>query len=360
MPNPLQSDLEHVLDATRPLWDELRGGRLFITGGTGFFGCWLLETFCWACDELDLRAEALVLTRNPDAFVRKAPHLAAHPAVRLMPGDVRTFEFPRGEFSHIVHAATDSAASNVAPSDMLETVVEGTRHTLAFARHCGAAKFLLTSSGAVYGAQPAELTHVSEEYRGAPDTTDIRFAYGEGKRMAEMLCAIDAERFALQAKIARCFAFVGPYQPLDAHFAIGNFIRDALSGGPIEVRGDGSPYRSYLYAADLAIWLWTILFRGATARPYNVGSAADLTIEELAREVAAVVGNDVRDKQIDVHVHREFVPGARVERYVPEISRAAHDLGLEVRVDRREAILRTAVWNRIATGSAAGTKPVHS
>ena len=339
--NPLTEDLDHILSHTQGLWEELRGQRIFITGGTGFFGCWLLESFAWANDKLELNAEAVVLTRNPEAFAKKVPHLAGHRAIRCHVGDVRTFDFPEGPFSHVIHAATEASAKLNAenPLLMFDTIVEGTRRTLDFAVRAGARKVLLTSSGAVYGRQPPEMTHISETYGGGPDPLDPKWAYGEGKRAAEMLCSLYARGYGLEPKIARCFAFVGPYLPLDSHFAVGNFIRDALKGGPIVVKGDGTPYRSYLYAADLAIWLWTILARGRICHPYNVGCHEGVPIKNVADHVAKLIGG------ISIHVVKQLVSGQKSERYVPDVARAG-TLSLTAWIGLEEALRRTIKYYR--------------
>jgi dTDP-glucose 4,6-dehydratase len=341
MGNILAVDLDHILTQTRGLWEELQGKRLFITGGTGFFGCWLLESFIWANERFNLGASAVVLTRDPERFYLKAPHLARHPAVRLHAGDVCSFSSPEGEFSHIIHAAAEAIARPTHGQylQMLETIIQGTKHTLEFARSCGARKFLLTSSGAVYGRQPETLSHLPEDFPGGPNWVDYRGIYGEGKRVAELLGTLYAESYPLQVKIARCFAFVGPYLPLDIHFAIGNFIRDGLRGGPIRVAGDGTALRSYLYAADLALWLWKILFRGKSCRPYNVGSAEAISIADLAREVARAF-----HPAPSVEIGEAAVAGRPGERYLPDTRRAETELGLRCSFTLQESISRTVQW----------------
>jgi nucleoside-diphosphate-sugar epimerase len=339
--NPLADDLDRVLDESAGLWDGLRGARLFITGGTGFFGCWLLESLLWADARHGLGVKAVVLTRSPEGFATKAPHLAGHTSVRLHRGDIRDFTYPSGDFSHVIHAATEaSAALNAeAPRVMFDTIVEGTRRALDFARRSGAGRFLLTSSGAVYGKQPGEITHVAEDYPGAPDPTVPSSAYGEGKRVAEHLATLSHHEHGLGSVIARCFAFVGPHLPLDLHFAVGNFIRDGLAGGPIRVGGDGTPHRSYQYSSDLVVWLWTILLRGVPCRPYNVGSEESLSIADVARKVAEFFGTGWT-------VARAPTPGVAPARYVPSTVRARDELGLGFPIDFDQALARTVRWHR--------------
>jgi nucleoside-diphosphate-sugar epimerase len=342
MARPISStDLDLILRQTQTLWEPMRGQRLFVTGGTGFFGCWLMESFCYINRELHLNATATVVTRSPANFAAKAPHLTGDPHVQLLAGDVRDFEFPDGAFPFVIHAATEASARQAAevPLEMLSTILAGTERTLEFAATHGTGRFLLTSSGAVYGKQPSSITHLPESYAGAPDPLDPSSVYAEGKRAAELMCSLYQRKAGMECAIARCWAFCGPHLPLDAHFAIGNFIGNVLRKEPISIQGDGTPRRSYLYGADLAIWLWTMLFRAPSLTPINVGSDEDLSIVELAHKVAQIL-----DPNAVVRVAGSPVPGAAPSRYVPSVSRAKQLLGLEQTVSLEESIRRTAAW----------------
>jgi dTDP-glucose 4,6-dehydratase len=333
------ADLEHILTHTAEIWEDLRGGRLFVTGGTGVFGTWFLESLAAADEKHRLLVRAVVLTRDPDAFLRRRPHLKDRDALDYQAGDVRSFSPPAGKFSHVIHAATTSSAhpTQVEPEEMFETILEGTRRTLELARHAGVRKYLFISSGAVYGRHPRALGEIAEDDRGGPDPMDPASAYDEGKRAAELMCSLAHRAHGLETKVARCFAIVGPMVPLDAHFAVGNFLRDGLAGGPIRVGGDGTPYRSYLHTADLMVWLWTVLVSGRPGQAYNVGSDRALTIAALARKVADLFGTEVQ-------IARPAVSGQPPQRYVPSIRRARDDLGLDVRIDLDEALARTLQW----------------
>ena len=321
-------DLDHVLEYTQNVWKSLAGSRVFITGGSGFVGTWLLESLIHANDRMNLGISAAVLTRDPAAYSQSNPMVTRHSAVSILQGDVRTFAFPSGEFPYVVHAALP--ATEPEPHAM--------RHVLEFAATHGTRRFLFTSSGAVYGKQPPEVSHIPEDYSLGTEVT----AYGLGKRASESLLIGYARQYGFAAILARLFAFTGPRLPLDRKFAVGNFVRDVLAGGPIRIQGDGTPYRSYLYAADLAIWLWTMLIHGESSRPYNVGSGEAVSIAELAGIVAAATAPGT-----PIEIAQKPVPGAPALRYVPCVERAKTELGLKPVVPLEEGVRRMYEWAKL-------------
>ncbi len=335
----LQQDLDAVQASLAPLWNRLSGARIFMTGGTGFIGRWMLEALARA----NIDAEVVVLSRDPDGFAARAPHLARR--FTLLRGDVLDFAVPADQqkagFTHVIHAATDASAALNAqdPRRMFDTIVTGTRRALDLAQESGARRMLFLSSGAVYGIQPKEISHVGEDWHGGPDPLDPRSAYGEGKRAAEMLCAIYSRQFGLDVVGARIFALLGPLLSLDIHFAAGNFIRDAMAGRVIRIESSGQAQRSYLYIADLTVWLWTLLIAGAPGATYNMGSEEAVSIADLARRTAALLGAP------EVAVLGRPDPGWNPGRYVPSTARIRQDLGLTPTIGLDQAIRRTALHN---------------
>lgn len=337
---PIQ-DLDQVVDAVGPRWDRLRGQRLLLTGGTGFIGKWLLATFLHANRRLGLSACVVVLSRRPEAFLAEFPELRDSADVTWLSGDVREFALEGAVgCSFAIHAATDVVATT-SPAEILDICVVGTQRVLsAMASGTQASRVLLLSSGAVYGRTPPDVPTIPEEWQGAPDPLAPSSAYGEGKRVSELLCAMAAKaQPGLEVSIARCFAFVGPHLPLDKHFAIGNFIGAAVRGEDIRIQGDGTPLRSYLYAADLAHWLWVMLFDATSGHAYNVGGAEALSIGDLAHRVNRVLNGSGK-----VRIAQTPRPGVSPQAYVPSVVRIGVELGLTPSVDLDEAILRTARW----------------
>jgi len=332
-------DLDIAMTHVGTAWELLRGQNIFITGGTGFVGKWLLATLKRARQARQLDCKITILSRQPDDFARDRSFL--DPSwMKMCKGDVRNFIFPQGEHGVVIHAATDVARQSNS-KDMLETCSAGTERVLAFAKQADVKKFHLVSSGAVYGRQPNGMSAIPESYSWGDSATEDLDAYTLGKRQAELLTRNAQSQSECEFTISRCFATVGPMLPLDGRFAIGNFIRDILVGRNIQLASDGTSVRSYLYAADLAGWLWAIILRGRTGAIYNVGSPHAISIYDLAVRVAATL-----DSTAQVHLGSKMEPSLR---YVPDISLVSQELGLLQTVDLNRAIQRTAShydWKR--------------
>jgi nucleoside-diphosphate-sugar epimerase len=336
----IEEDVKSILKRTDALWPDLTKARIFLTGGTGFYGSWLIESFIQANLVHSLGAELVVLSRDPSAFFRRNPRLATANGVHLHQGDVSQFDFPEGHFSHVIHAASDlSSTQPKNPVALIETALNGCQRVTKLAAERGAKRFLFASSGAVYGPMAKGREHLNEEAPVSPMPIESKSAYMESKRLGELVCALECEKNGIAATIARGFAFMGPYLPLELPLAAPAFLKAALCGKEIVIQGNGKTVRSYLYGADLAIWLWTILLRGQHARPYNVGSDLPITISQLAKATATVCGS-----QASIRVLGHLQAHDTVEVYLPDISRSRDELGLDVFTPLEESLRRTALY----------------
>jgi UDP-glucuronate decarboxylase len=314
----------------------------FVTGGTGFFGKALLRHWISDHGNSEKPIHLALLSRSPENFKSSNPDLALLEGISFHSGDISDSEsLPINvRFDGIIHAATDSTSGqSLVPLTRFDQIIEGTRHLLDFAVASGAKRFLLTSSGGVYGPQPSQMERIPEDYTGMPEPLHASNAYSVGKRAAEHLCALYANKYGIEIVVARCFAFVGQDLPLDAHFAIGNFIRDALWSDEIIVNGDGSPLRSYLDQRDLANWLTKLLHFGQPGEAYNVGSGTAISIAELAHLV-----RDIVSPSKSVRILGNSVSNSVRNRYVPEVDKIKNELGLIATISLEQSIRDAAMF----------------
>lgn len=317
------------------------GHRLILSGATGFFGKNLLALLA-LLHRRGARFEVSGLSRDPQAFLQREPWAAAQPWLRLHAGRMDGVWPMSQAHTLMLHAATErDAAVRADAAGVFDGIVAGTRQALACAARCGVQRLLLTGSGAQYGAitPGPQGEGIDEAAAQACLPHQTGSAYGEGKRVAELLAALHAQAHGTAVIHTRCFAFVGPGLPLDGHFVLGNLIADALAGRPLTLRSDGSAVRSWLYGADLALWLLLLLLEAPGGTVVNVGSDEASTVREAAERLRPLLA-----PQAALHIGAPR-PDEPRSFYRPSIARASL-AGLAVWTPLELALHRTAAWYR--------------
>jgi dTDP-glucose 4,6-dehydratase len=309
-------NIPNLLPRLQKGFTDLDGARILLTGGTGFVGKWILRTAKLAQENSQVKIELVVPTRQLFALHVQYALQIGCPNVSFVVGNFIEDKVDIGRVDMIIHAATPASAKLNAenPSGMLRLNISAMESVLRLANED--TPLLFTSSGAVYGTQAESMTHIPEGTIVPNPPKDQLNAYAQGKQAAEQMCRDAGAEGRCKPIIARLFAFGGEYLPRDTHFAIGNFVQNALDRKPIVVNGDGQARRSYLYGADMATWLWSALAHGGIGEPLHIGSERSISILELARCVARVSG-EVLNYVPEVIVSLPVNDSVPVHQYVP-------------------------------------------
>jgi len=318
--------------------------KVLITGGTGFVGQAL--------------AAKLALDGTTDQF-----HFVGRRRTFLLPSlgslDVRPWDVTKSSelapvYDAVIHAATPASAefNTARPMEMIDIIYQGMRNVLDFVlKHEQPPRLIFVSSGGVYGEMPESEDRFDENSTNAVSPMRPDAAYAEAKRLSEVMTSIAATSFRITGIVTRLFAFAGPHLPRDRHFAIGNFVRDAVVKQRITVRSDGSAVRSYLDEKDMAEWLLAILNHGEPGFPYHVGSERPISIRDLAflvaRRYEAIAGAGC---EVEILGQRSPLDG--VSRYVPSTKKTRERLSVEETVSLEESI-DSMIRDAIATEATA-------
>jgi len=330
-----QGDLDEISEGVGNSWDKFKNSQILILGGTGFVGTWLVSALLDANQALSLNLKLNVITRDPQNASSRLQFESNDP-ISLFKFDLRnarTFDFPPADF--YVHAATPSVTTTGSSDELAiqEATVGGMEKILdSIEKHPNNSSFLHTSSGAVYGPQPLDLEKSPEVSVVSKDK--LVSVYSKSKAEAEELLNSSIANGRTRGSNPRLFAFEGPHISMQEHFAVGNFLRDGLEGQRIQLKGNPSTVRSYLYPTDLTIWLLKLLANPCHA-PINIGSDVAYSMVELANIVSKMTSN----KGVDL-----LNPTLPASRYVPSIENAKRKLQVEQKVSLVEGLERWIKW----------------
>ena len=316
---------------------HLEGKVILASGCTGFFGKWVHIALDYLNSQ-GMNIHLKRLERHPDTFLNSYRHWASAPWSSSLIAQAEEYaSIDVGAFDFALHMATTSSAKLIKenPSSMARCMINGTSGML---EQCAKnnARMLMISSGAIYGKKKkdAEIPQENSTSFYAPDVLDPAQLYGESKRAAESMCA--AMSSDVDCVISRPFAFLGPHLPLHEHFAAGNFLKDAAAGRVIEIKGDGSPIRSYMHPADMTAWHFYLLCHGKSNEAYNVGSDQALSLANLAELIA----KSAQSPGYNLGIQNT---STNPDSYLPSIKKAK-SLGLRLAHSLDESIMDSLMW----------------
>ena len=313
-----------------------------ITGASGFVGQQLIKAMNEVAHSADIRLHLELTTRDASglAKVMTLQEVSHNVSISYLQGEIGTLLEPSRPVDFVFHLATPASAvlNRSNPREMLMLNIEAAKWICDSPQVTASyPKVLFASSGAVYGGGDGSEDNISENSLVAPETSRPGMAYAEGKRVAEMLFYEAQRDDLLTPIIARLFSFSGPGLPIDRHFAIGNFVRDAIQSHRIVIRGDGSSVRSYLDSRDMANWLIKALGIDAPSFALHVGSEIAISISELAYLVAARY-QALTDSSCSVSIQGTSSVLDGFDHYVPSTERTRELLGIETFIPLSDSI----------------------
>lgn len=328
-----EDDLVEILNGSIVDIEYLRNSKISVLGGSGFTGTWIVSFLDFANDALNLNIEVIVPTRD-EILAKRKLRITQDSIIKLLKVDYcKTTEVDYQESKFFIVGATptnkftgshDDSKIKLATKNSVSSVIK-------FAQKVDWTPNVINlSSGAVYGEQVN--THQPEK--------DIELKslslnqYSLSKINAEFELQKSNTRGELSYSSPRLFAFLGPHLPMEAHFAIGNFLNDCLNGNNISVNGNPQTTRSYLYPTDLVMWLIKLLVK-PTNLPLNFGSDKSMTMKEIANNLSVTFdGRKIEYRN----------PDSPISHYVPSIENTKKYLGVSQSVSFSEGIERWIKW----------------
>jgi nucleoside-diphosphate-sugar epimerase len=288
-----ETDFEKIVKAFNEDFSFLRSKTILVTGGTGLVGRYLLSFLTFIEEHYRLNLQVIALGRSQSKFAHLLPDVSEKPEVRFIEQDIQKSITVDNKLDFIIHLASNASPALCAaePISTELTCIIGTNNLLALASRNPGCRFLMASSGDVYGSPSASGMRFKESDFGSVDCASLHSVYSEGKRAAETLCHAYQQEKKVDFVIARLCRIFGPTLSDSDNKGISEFIRNAAKKEPLVLKSSGLQTYSYMYVGDIVAALLFLLKNGCSGETYNVANnSVLLSLKELALFISSQTG----------------------------------------------------------------------
>lgn len=343
----IQEDIRTIAEDLKEVASRLNGKTVFISGGAGFLGRYLVATLDYLNHHVLVHPCKIIVADN---FISgKQDAIPKSENIILLKQDVSKPISVEGPIHFILHAASIASPIfyNKFRVETIDAGVLGTKNLLELAREKNVESFLFFSSSEVYGNPHPDFIPTKEDYNGNVSCIGPRACYDEPKRLGETLCMTYADVYNLPVKIVRPFNIFGPGMRLDDGRVVPNFVVSAMRGEKIPIYGDGFNTRTFCYVSDAITAFYLVLFSDQNREVFNVGSdEQEISMKHLADIIIGLVQND------EARAH--LVEGANVmyhvkvdpQRRCPDLTKIRTKVGYRPRETLVAGIRRFIAWAR--------------
>ena len=290
-----KEDMEFVATCESVSWANLENATVLVTGATGLIGSTIVSSLIYADRKKNLNLKVIALVRDLEkAKIQFASQISFSNALSFVEGTVEDLPCITGDIDYIIHGASPTASAFFVehPVETINIAVQGTTNMLNLAVKKAVKGFVYLSSMEVYGA-PQTDDLILESQGTTIDTMSVRSSYPEAKRLCECLCTSYAMEYDVPAKVVRLAQTFGPGVSIKDVRLFAEMARCVIDNKDIVLKTMGTSKRCYLYTADSATAILTIMLSGNTSEAYNAANIETYcSILQMANMVKSKLTND--------------------------------------------------------------------
>ncbi len=328
----MQTYLDFILKKISPLKSQFKNKSILVTGASGFIGKWIILLLLELNTKYNYEIKIYFLTRNKKKFLKLNKEFNKSNQIIFIENNILNLDIKKYDFNFIFHLAGDLNKKNHNKLLQYDEIVTGSKIVFDYSKINNKVKILFLSSGAVYGNFEKKIYHKNSDTVDFNKVLHNTYAYGKlsAENYAKFLHSFNKSKI----KIARCFTLVGPYQMIGKGFAIVDFISLAIKDKNIKINSPLKVYRSYMFVADLIIWLIFILLKGEDGKVYNVGSDKPILLLDLAKKIVKLTNSKSK-----VIPNRKSLNNEKIQFYIPDIEETKKTFNLDLWTDIDQSII---------------------